>query len=110
MRFVDDSWFTDIDGITYDRDKDVITFGPVSGDDRPAPRPDTDLKPCPFCGGAARVVVSVDMANRATHYAVQCLNCGVMLLYKHGEGHPRKRYETRRDVVRAWNTREKGGK
>ena len=61
----------------------------------------TELKPCPFCGGEAKIVEYYikGVANKK-HYFVECKNCGVRR-DNHHDG-----YRTRQDVINAWNRRE----
>lgn len=68
----------------------------------------TELKPCPFCGGEAKVMVCDGsstyctdigteqfMGRKMSHCLVRCERCGVKT----------KAYLTRRGVFNAWNRR-----
>ena len=68
----------------------------------------TELKPCPFCGGKAKVMacdgagtyytdVGTEqfMGRKMSHCLVHCKRCGVKT----------KAYLTRRGVFNAWNRR-----
>ena len=72
-----------------------------------------ELKPCPFCGGEAKVKVcdgagnfymdigtEVFMGRKLTHCLIRCEKCGVKT----------KAYLTRRGVYNAWNRRAENGK
>lgn len=54
-----------------------------------------ELKPCPFCGGEASILVK-DWDNRADEYKITCSLCGVM----------QKNYTFEKsDAIAAWNRR-----
>ena len=49
-----------------------------------------DLKPCPFCGGKARIRKYVDIAflvHKSNCYMAQCDNCGCGTSYESSEAH-----------------------
>lgn len=54
----------------------------------------TALKPCPFCGGEARV------QSYYRDYAIYCFKCNAST---------RKFYPTREEAERAWNRRVSDG-
>ena len=55
------------------------------------------LKPCPFCGGDAKIKCGeiVNRYNTAVyrHYHVECMSCGVDTRY----------FDTEADAIEAWN-------
>ena len=61
-----------------------------------------ELKPCPFCGGAARLreyrTFNERIHGLATRYYVQCEVCRIEV--------PTLGYESDDEVVKAWNRRE----
>ena len=65
----------------------------------------SELKPCPFCGGEAKVVEYwlKGIANKK-HYWIECKACGVR------KDNRRQGYRTRKNAVDAWNKREEMGK
>lgn len=62
---------------------------------------DIELKPCPFCGGAAKLHSCAEIDNKTlaaafgNEYGVHCIVCGVATLPK----------GSALDAVRAWNRR-----
>lgn len=54
-----------------------------------------ELKPCPFCGGKAKVGKDTDIFFEA--YCVSCLKCGVSQQYP--------KYYTEEAAIEAWNSR-----
>lgn len=56
------------------------------------------LKPCPFCGGKAKVV-SHPIAQKQSQYSVHC-QCGARFLFRD------RKYK----AVNAWNTRTQNDK
>lgn len=36
-----------------------------------------ELKPCPFCGGEAKLMLTRPLGEPQLHYFVTCLKCGV---------------------------------
>ena len=56
-----------------------------------------DLKPCPFCGGEAEVYC--DTQYGGTQYQVWCTSCSATV--------GRAWFWNKRDVIEAWNRREK---
>jgi len=59
---------------------------------------ETELKPCPFCGGVPRIR-HLFMADEPTHSRVECTNCHIKTdyyVYEFGE----------RNVAKIWNRRE----
>lgn len=58
-----------------------------------------ELKPCPFCGGDAKIKCGeiVNRYNTAVyrHYHVECMSCGVDTRY----------FDTEADAIEAWNLR-----
>ena len=57
------------------------------------------LKPCPFCGGAAHVV-EISSGRRVEWYSVSCDDIWHCIA-----GDPMKYYPTEGQAVRAWNRR-----
>lgn len=57
----------------------------------------SELKPCPFCGGEARLLPHIFYGLKNT-YGVECSKCGVMTM---------QFYDTERDAEKAWNRRVK---
>lgn len=57
-----------------------------------------ELKPCPFCGGEARVCHFSSFVNSAfdSGYYIKCNKCGTT-------GH--KYFTTMKQAIRAWNRR-----
>ena len=51
---------------------------------------ETNLKPCPFCGGTANI------AKGQIEFWAYCPHCGVQT----------ELYETEKEVAKAWNTRK----
>lgn len=62
-----------------------------------------ELKPCPFCGGAARFIrpsIGVkDTSMYDTWTAVQCNECGALV------GDAGRRFRNREDATKVWNKR-----
>ena len=52
------------------------------------------LKPCPFCGGKARIEKYVD--NVETTWSVNCTDCDIGTVFE----------SNKNDMVRKWNTRK----
>lgn len=58
------------------------------------------LKPCPFCGGEAKVGYAINDYNR---WGVSCNTCGCVVEVGFGD------YEdTMEEAVKAWNRRAEG--
>lgn len=61
------------------------------------------LKPCPFCGGKARIK-HLYISDEPSHSRIECSKCHIktdFYLYEYGE----------RNVIRVWNRRDcDGGK
>ena len=70
-----------------------------------------ELKPCPFCGGEAKVqkdVHSIDGGLRLFYY-VRCCLCGAIAGFKL-ECYPRqKEHKAKREAIDAWNRRADNG-
>lgn len=80
-----------------------------------------ELKPCPFCGGVAKIVVSDDEGNdrneeyeqdpwsglsfRIQHHYESNKDCPIALYKEDGGGMGVHLYDSREEVVNAWNTR-----
>ena len=58
--------------------------------------PEIKLKPCPFCGGEAKIVQTMPCGNRTYSFFASCLVCGVEM--------PRNA-RTRKKATEAWNRR-----
>jgi Lar family restriction alleviation protein len=61
---------------------------------------DADIRPCPFCGGEAKVFrdpffVNVDGETTTDRYQVLCIDCNVSTWY----------YDTEQAAIDAWNKR-----
>lgn len=56
------------------------------------------LKPCPFCGGEAKIAVDFGLFAQESQ-TCGCLKCGCRLNLS----------ETRKKSIKAWNTRVEGG-
>lgn len=70
----------------------------------------TTLKPCPFCGGEAVVVI----APRAGTAYVECKHCSAMMgRYNKGGRTDHKgfwtHFETEEEAIEAWNRRANDG-
>ena len=61
-----------------------------------------ELKPCPFCGGEARLIEeSISMWSRIPHdFAVVCKNCHASI---------RQYFRTEAEAIEAWNRRVDNG-
>ncbi len=64
----------------------------------------TDLKPCPFCGGNARIINRA-IGIRGTNgfdwwHSIQCHLCNAAV------GYDDNRYRDKNDAIKAWNTRK----
>ncbi len=63
----------------------------------------TELKPCPFCGGNARMLRhELGIMGRSGYdwwHAIQCQRCNAAV------GYDDNRYRDKSDAIRAWNTR-----
>ena len=81
----------------------------------------TDLKPCPFCGGKARITqlsVSTDVAYTFKSYKIQCPQCGcrinpneeiiVKISYSPRKGAVVDETELN-NAIEAWNRRADNG-
>lgn len=71
---------------------------------------DTKLKPCPFCGGEANVVIA---PMEGTAY-VECKHCSAMMgrYRKSGESDHKgfwTHFETQEKAIEAWNRRSNDG-
>lgn len=55
-----------------------------------------ELKPCPFCGGEARVIPQPNYTDNRCKYFVTCTNCGIET--------PRTA-RTGEKAIEAWNRR-----
>lgn len=56
------------------------------------------LKPCPFCGGKARIMHLTSASGIETHSMVECRSCHIKTdyyVYEFGE----------RNVIKVWNRR-----
>lgn len=65
-----------------------------------------ELKPCPFCGGEARIVSTEPRLYRHSRngkYAVACYGCEIYLGYDEDYG---CQFDTKEEAIEAWNTRE----
>ena len=62
----------------------------------------TELKPCPFCGGNAKLVEYwLKGVCNTKHFFVQCKQCGVRKDNHHNG------YKTREKAIDGWNERAK---
>ena len=57
------------------------------------------LKPCPFCGGKAKI----NKMPYGDNYKVYCPKCGIAMGFTYSHIHPK----TEEEAVTAWNTRSK---
>ena len=58
-----------------------------------------ELKPCPFCGGRAKILATPSI-NLMPHYFATCLSCGAEM--------PRV-YRTKEAAAEPWNRRVSNG-
>lgn len=58
---------------------------------------DKELKPCPFCGGEARIVQEYDAMIGETFYFCECINCTGTILYG--------KFNKKEYAIEAWNRR-----
>mgnify|MGYP002521701163 CR=1 FL=1 len=65
-----------------------------------------ELKPCPFCGGSAKVM-HMDVGDHAdgSPWMVWAVWCDDDLNAEYSHGHYIDNYETRDEAVEAWNRR-----
>lgn len=65
-----------------------------------------DLKPCPFCGGEAEIVISpTNQEHNLSCYAVHCKRCYVMIGYADPHTRTTEFYKSPRSAAEMWNTR-----
>jgi len=57
----------------------------------------SELKPCPFCGGEAKI----NKMPYGDTYKVTCYGCGITIGFTYSHIHPK----TKEEAVTAWNTR-----
>ena len=65
---------------------------------------DEELKPCPFCGGDAELIIGF---SREVFY-VECTECRAMIGRSHKEGsclRGRLHFDNKEDAIQAWNRR-----
>lgn len=62
----------------------------------------TELLPCPFCGGEAAIVQTLDTTVRTWFVTCSNLKCSVLAFRT-------KRYYTEAEAIDAWNTRAELG-
>ena len=65
---------------------------------------DTQLLPCPFCGGEAKVTKGYPRLLRPSrnHYCVECFECGLQFGHDCDYG---GEYATPEEAIEAWNRR-----
>lgn len=61
-----------------------------------------ELKPCPFCGGQARIGYAINDYNR---WGVSCQNCGCSVEVEDWKGVD----DTEENAIAAWNRRADNG-
>lgn len=64
----------------------------------------TELKPCPFCGGKAEILKPTPRISRyrAYIYSVYCSDCDLLFGYDEDYGGI---FETDQEAIEAWNRR-----
>lgn len=64
----------------------------------------SELKPCPFCGGEAKI--THDTRDMITdEYRVKCLICGTILRHRVTEYWVDSVFDTKEQAIEAWNRR-----
>lgn len=56
-----------------------------------------ELKPCPFCGGKAKIT-DTNTEDKQHFYYIQCTKCGAAACFGNES-------ETKKDAIKAWNRR-----
>ena len=54
-----------------------------------------ELKPCPFCGGEAKVIKDGTLTDQSVIYSALCTCCRTQCYW----------FETKEETIEAWNTR-----
>lgn len=65
-----------------------------------------NLKPCPFCGGTAKILVApVNQKLNIAAYAVYCTQCNAMMGYADPYTGTTEFFKSAEDAAEMWNTR-----
>lgn len=65
----------------------------------------TELLPCPFCGGEARLVYALDEGTKQITYTVMCMSCSTAIFRPRMSVFEWDAYDTEEEAADAWNTR-----
>jgi Lar family restriction alleviation protein len=64
-----------------------------------------DLKPCPFCGGSAGIVVLKKDESLMATASIYCERCNVMISYLNRDKGTTEMFKSPKDAAEMWNTR-----
>ena len=65
----------------------------------------SELKPCPFCGGEARLVYALDEGTKQITYTVMCMSCNTAIFHPRMSVFEWDAYDSEAEAAAAWNTR-----
>ncbi len=63
------------------------------------------LKPCPFCGGVARIQAEYNVTKKAWYTQVKCVICYASSLVIKTQDDPNKQPDVFKKVSHVWNQR-----
>ena len=64
-----------------------------------------EIKPCPFCGGKARLIIKYSEKTESYFMRVKCYRCNAQSATYSDEAMPTDDSESKKSAIEAWNKR-----